>query len=52
MPQETKTRQQERTLREPAPDEQGRPTHEAGGPVRVKPRHEQAGRKEVLREVR
>lgn len=52
MPKDTKTRQQERTLREPAPDEQGRPTHEAGGPVHVKPRREQAGRKEVLREVR
>lgn len=49
MPKETKTRQQEQTLREPAPDQQGRPTHEAGGPVRL-PQREQKARKEVLRE--
>lgn len=51
MPKETKTRQQEQTLREPAPDQQGRPTHEAGGPARL-PQREQKARKEVLRERR
>lgn len=50
MPKETKIRQQEQTLREPAPDQQGRPTHEAGGPVRL-PEREQVKRKEVLRET-
>lgn len=52
MPQETKERRQERTLREPAPDEQGHPTNEAGGPVPLKPKREQVKRREVLREVR
>lgn len=51
MSQEVKIRQQEQMLREPAPDEQGRPTHEAGGPARVIKR-EQLRRKEVLREAR
>lgn len=43
---------QEHTLREPAPDEQGRPTHEAGGPVPVRPRkqRERAEGRKVLRD--
>lgn len=52
MPKETKERRQEQTLREPAPDEQGHPTNEGGGPVPLKPKREQRSRKEVLREQR
>ncbi|MBZ9713759.1 hypothetical protein [Deinococcus multiflagellatus] len=41
------------TLREPAPDEQGRPTHEAGGPEAPDRRQrEQRTRPTVLREER
>lgn len=49
-PREIKDRiPRERKVREPAPDEQGRPTQEAGGPCPA-PRREQCLVKQVLRE--
>lgn len=51
MPDRPRTPPPPRKLREPAPDEQGRPTKEAGGPVPLDRRQrEQRGPKSVLRE--